>query len=289
LKFSLSTGTLYPYPLRWVLSWARQAGFDGVELVVNPEAIARGGAAMRRLAEAEGVPILSVHPTVIPLPGWRERGGGMEPTIRLAREAGAGVVVMHTPRVERLDEKEGLCYQRRIEAWQNQIVGANQDLQGSGWRGLRLAVENKAVRRKADLEYALTPLDRLRAFADRYDLGLVLDTTHAGSAGDDLLRAWRVFEGRLVNVHLSDMGGWVPLGAIPPVRALLGQHRFPGAGDLALAELLADLASSGYSGPVTLEVGPVAVRAWWPPAVRRRLAQAIAWMRQAAGERGIEA
>jgi sugar phosphate isomerase/epimerase len=255
------------------LSWARQAGFDGVELVINPEVIARGGAATRRLAEAQGLPILSVHPTVIPLPGWRERSGGMEPTIRLAQEAEAGVVVMHTPRTKNLDEGEGLRFRGRIERWQSQLAGS----------GLRLAMENKAVRSRAELEYALTPLEELRAFADRYDLGLVLDTTHAGSAGDDLVRARQVFDGRLLDVHLSDMGGRVPLGAIPQVRTLLGQHRFPGAGSLALAELLTDLAGSGYSGPVTLEVEPTAVRAWWPPAVRRRLAQAVAWMRRAAG------
>ena len=76
MKFSLSTGTLYPYPLRLVFRWARRAGFDGVELVINPEAVARGGRAVRRMARAEGVEIFSAHPTVVPLPGWRERDGG---------------------------------------------------------------------------------------------------------------------------------------------------------------------------------------------------------------------
>jgi sugar phosphate isomerase/epimerase len=271
LRFSLSTGTLYVYPLRSVFRWARAAEFDGIELVVNPEAIARGGQSVRREAEAEGVEILSVHPTVVPLPGWWERHGGMEPTIRLAREAGAGLVVTHVPRFESLDEGQGLVYRRRIEAWQLELVGS----------GLRLAVENKAVRAEADRRYALTPLDRLRAFADRFDLGLVLDTTHAGTADEDLLHARQVFDGRLVNVHMSDVGGWVPLAGWPYVRRLLGEHRFPGAGELSLAGLVADLADSGYAGPVTLEVNPFALRFWWPPAVRRRLAQAITWLRRA--------
>ena len=52
LRFSLSTGTLYAYPLRPVFRWARQAGFDGVELVINPEAAMRGGRAVQRLAQA---------------------------------------------------------------------------------------------------------------------------------------------------------------------------------------------------------------------------------------------
>lgn len=273
MRFCLSTGTLYVYPLRTVFRWAREAGFEGVELVVNPEAIALGGRSVRRLAEAEGIEILTVHPTVIPLPGWRERSGGLDRTIRLAREAGAGLVVMHTPRSESLDEGEGLVYRQRIEEWQPRLSGSD----------LRLAVENKSIRNEACQGYALSPLDRLRAFADRYDLGLVLDTTHAGTADQDLLAASRVFDGRLANVHLSDMGGRVPLAALPGVRTVLGQHRFPGAGDLCLAGLLAGLARDGYVGLVTLELNPHAMRAWWPPAARRRLAEAIKWMRQATG------
>lgn len=272
MKFSFSTGTLYPYPLRLVFGWARQAGFDGVELVINPEAIARGGQAVRRLAQDEGIEILSAHPTVVPLPGWRERDGGMARTIGLAQEAGIGLVIMHTPRSASLEKGEGLVFRQRIEAWRDELAGS----------GLRLAVENKGIRAEAQRHYALTPLDRLQAFAERYDLGLVLDTAHAGTAGEDLHQARRLFGSRLVNVHLSDLGGRVPLASLPLVHRFFGEHRFPGVGDLALAPLLEDLGGSGYAGLVTLEVNPWSVRAWWPPAVRRYLARANEWMRRAA-------
>jgi len=262
---------MYIYPLRWVFRWAREAGFEGVELDVNPEAIARGGRSLRRLAESEGIEILTVHPTVVPLPGWRERYGGMDRTIRLAQEAGAGLVVMHTPRSVSLDDGEGLAFRLMIESWQPKLAG----------NGLHLAVENKAIRTPADRAYALTSLDRLRAFVDRYDLGLVLDTTHAGTAVEDLLSARKVFGNRLANVHLSDMGGRVPLASLPRVETLLGQHRFPGSGHLALQELLVDLGSNGYAGPITLEVNPFAMRVWWPPAVRRRLTEAGLWIKNA--------
>ena len=268
----MSTGTLYAYPLRPVFRWARQAGFDGVELVINPEAIMRGGQAVRRLAQAEGVEVFSAHPTIVPLPGWQERDGGMARTIGLAQEAGIGLVIMHTPRSESLDEGEGLIFRQRIERWQQQLA----------WSDLQLAVENKAIRAEAHRRYALTPLDRLRTFADRYDLGLVLDTAHAGTAGEDLVQARRLFDSRLANVHLSDLGGRLPLAAVPSVQRFFGEHRFPGVGDLALSALLKDLGSSGYAGLVTLEVNPWSVRAWWPPAVRRYLARASQWMRRMA-------
>ena len=279
MKFSLSTGILYPYPLRQVFRWARQAGFDGVELVINPEAAMRGGGAVRRLAQAEGVELLSAHPTILPLPGWRERDGGMARTIELALEAGISQVVMHTPRSQGLDEGEGLVLRERIEGWQRQLAGSD----------LRLAMENKAIHTEAHWHYALTPLDRLRAFADRHDLGLVLDTTHAGTAGEDLIQARRLFGSRLVNVHLSDLGGPLPLARLPLVYRFFGEHRFPGVGDLALAELLRDLGRRDYAGLVTLEVNPWSVRAWWPPAVRRYLARARQWMVQMAGAGVVDA
>jgi sugar phosphate isomerase/epimerase len=276
LKLSLSTGTLYVYPLGTVFRWAREAGFDGVELVVSPEAIVRGGDSVRRMATAAGVEILTVHPTVVPLPGWRERHGGMEPTLQLAHEAGAGVAVMHTPRVHSLEEAAGLAFRQRIEAWQARFAGG----------GLRLAVENKAIHHEGQRAYALSVLERLRAFADRYDLGLVLDTTHAGTAGDDLLQARQLFDGRLANVHVSDWGGRIGRLPLPRVRSVLSEHRFPGSGDLALVPLLADLAGDGYDGPLTLEVSPQSLHIWWPPAVHRRLALAAAWMRRAAKDEG---
>ena len=275
MKLSMSTGSLYPYPLRAVFRMARGAGFDGVEVGVNPEAIARGGQAVRQLAEAEGLSLFSVHPTVVPLPGWREQHGGLDRTIRLAQDAGAQVVVAHTPWTETLDEGKGLAFWRQIEALQARLAGG----------GLRLAIENKAVYREAQRGYALTPLDRLRAFADRYDLGLVLDAVHAGSAGEDLIYARQTFGSRLVNVHLSDLGGSRPFRSVRLLDKLLEQHRFPGVGDLPLAGLLAELQRSGYAGPITLEVGPVDLQAWWPPAARRRLAEAMAWMKDALASR----
>ena len=273
MKISLSTGTLYIYPLRTVFRWAKACGFDGVELSVNPEAIARGGRAVQQMAAQEGTEILSVHPTVVPLPGWWERRAGMGPTIQMALDTGAGIVVTHTPRAESLDGGDGLAFRKSVETWQARLAGT----------ALRLAVENKAIHDEEARRYVLSPLDRLRAFADQYDLGLVLDTTHAGTANEDLLQARQIFDGRLANVHLSDIGGQVPLANLPQARRYVGEHRLPGTGDLALDELLASLSGGSYAGPVTLEVNPFEVRAWWPPAVRHHLTQAAAWMRRAAG------
>jgi sugar phosphate isomerase/epimerase len=112
-----------------------------------------------------------------------------------------------------------------------------------------------------------------------------LDATHAGSAGEDLVRARQTFDSRLVNVHLSDLGGQRPFRLVRMLDKFPEQHRFPGAGDLPLADLLVELQRSDYAGPITLEVGPVDLQAWWPPAARRRLAQAVVWIKGAIASR----
>ncbi len=269
MLLSLSTGTLYVYPLRTVMRWARQTGFDGVEVSINPEAILRGGRAVQRLAEEEGTRILSVHPAVAPIPGWRQRHGGLQRSIALAQQTGAGLVVIHVPRSESLDEGQGLELRGVIEEWQRQPAGT----------GLRLAIENKAVRNPAELRYALTPLNRLRAFADEYDLALVLDTCHAGLAGEELVRARELFGERLANVHFSDMGLPPRFPLLGPVRGSFQEHRPPGAGTLPLKPFLARLAGDGYAGLLTLEVNPLPMRFWWPPEARRRLVSTVSWIR----------
>lgn len=269
MLLSLSTGTLYVYPLRTVFRWARETGFDGVELNINPEAALRGGRAVQRMAAEEGTHILSVHPAVAPIPGWRQRHGGLERTIALAQQTDAGLVVIHVPRAETLDEGQGLEFRGVIEEWQRRSAG----------KSLRLAIENKALRNPAELRYALTPLDRLRAFADDYDLGIVLDTCHAGLAGEDLLHARELFGERLANVHFSDMGR-PPRFPLPrAVRRSFQEHRPPRAGTLPLSPFLARLAADGYAGPLTLEVNPLPMRFWWPPEARRRLVSAVSWIR----------
>jgi sugar phosphate isomerase/epimerase len=280
LKFSLSTGTFYIYPLSVVFRWARQAGFDGVELGTNPEAILRGGQAVRDLAQRWDLEIFSLHPTLIPLPGWSERHGGLDRTISLAQRAGAHMVVMHTPRSESLDSGDGLIFRQKIAEWQARLARTHPG-PGSGQGRLRLAVENKSIRTEADHAWALTPLNRLRAFADRHDLDLVLDTTHAGTAGEDLLQAYHTFNDRLANVHLSDMDASALQVPSPYGHRVLGQHMLPGQGTLPLIDLMAGLSAGGYAGPVTLEVHPIALRIWWPPAVRRHLRWVMAWMKAA--------
>ena len=75
-----------------------------------------------------------------------------------------------------------------------------------------------------------------------------------------------------VGVHMLWIRCNVPWVPITPARLRFG--------------LRGQMSQAGYDGIVTLEVNPVAVRIWWPPAVRRYLDRAMAWMSRAVGREG---
>jgi sugar phosphate isomerase/epimerase len=270
MELSLSTGCIYIYPLRSIFSIARGSGFAGVELVVSPEVEWRGGRYVRRLAESYGLTIFSLHPPILPFPGWSDCRTVVPRLIDLALEVGAGYMVLHPPSARSLADDRGRSY----------VEALTEGLRRTEGTGLCIAIENRAFFRSSDRHYVLSDLRDLRAFADELDLPLVLDTSHAATTSYSLAEAYHILADRLVNVHLSDMRSppW-PLST-PCLHTYFKHHQIPGDGQLPLADLLSRLAADGYSGPITQEISPVALRIWWPPGVKRQLARCVAYVRR---------
>jgi sugar phosphate isomerase/epimerase len=271
VELSLSTGCIYIYPLRSIFSIARESGFAGVELVVGPEVKLRGGRYVRRLAESYGLTIFSVHPPILPFPGWSDYRTVVPRLIDLALEVGARYVVLHPPNARSLTDGRGRSY----------VEALREGLQHTEGTDVRIAIENRAFFRPRDRDYVLSDLRELRAFADELDLTLVLDTSHAATTSYSLAEAYHVFADRLVNVHLSDIRSppW-PLST-PSLHTYLKHHQIPGDGQLPLVDFLSHLAADGYCGPITLEISPVALRIWWPPSVKSQLARCVAYVQGA--------
>ena len=271
MELSLSTGCIYIYPLRSIFNIARESGFAGVELVVSPEVELRGSRYIRRLAASYGLTIFSLHPPVLPFPGWSDYRTIVPRLIDLAQEVGAGYVVLHPPNTLNLADHRGRRYVEALTKGMQRTEGA----------GLRIAIENRAFFRPQDRRYALSDLRDLRAFADELDLPLVLDTAHAATSSYSLAEAYHILADRLVNVHLSDMRSPPWPFHTPYLHTYLKHHQIPGDGQLPLADLLGRLAADGYCGPITLEISPIALRIWWPPGVKGQLARCVAYVRRA--------
>ncbi len=271
---SLSTASLYVYPLRRTFSLAKRSGFDGVELVIGPEVEWRGPEYVRQLSREFSLPVLSVHPPLFGFPGWRRVQTSIAPylgkAVEITRRVDAPILVLHMPHAPTLDEGIG---QRFVAG----ITGSSRQLNGSG---PRFAVENGPLVRPRDAEYVLRRLPDLRAFADEHNFPMTLDTAHVGTWGLDLLDALDYFEDRLVNVHFSDLREVSFIVRRRPfLHSYLTQHQLPGAGHLPLGDFVRALNERRYAGPITFELSPLSLQLWSPRKVEENLRACVEFVR----------
>jgi len=270
LRISLSTASLYLYPLRRVFALGRETGYDGLELALGPGPIPQDGSALRQLSQEYGLPIFSMHPPMVPLPG-RSHHRLLPQMMRLAHELGCPLVVIHAPKARSLSEGLGAEYAAAVEACVE------------GWKegSPRLCLENQAVFRAEDRSYALCRPQNLCRFADRLDVLITLDTAHAASFPYELGEAYEALAERLVNVHLSDFREGL---SIPPwfnLHSYFKHHQIPGEGDLPLMPFLKRLKGDVYDGIITVEVSPFSLQAWRPAKVRENLRRCLDFVREA--------
>ena len=269
MKFSFSTGTLYHLPLRTAFALAHEAGFEGVELVLGPEVILRGAAYVQRLSREYQLPVLSLHPPIVPYPGHNKAARILPRLVSLAEQVDCNLVVLHTPKVTTPQKTAWTEFVKTL-------LRERERLQDK----IRISLENAGIFWESDVHYILHDIQRLRAFADRYDLPLTFDTAHAGTSSYELLEAYALCDGRVVNVHFSDLVQRRIFPDWPPLYTFFKHHQMPGEGILPLAEFVRVLLRTGYSGIFTLEVSPTAVGAWSLSRVREGLTRAIKFVRQ---------
>jgi len=245
------------YPLRTeaAFEYAARLGYDGVELMVWAESVSQDIAAVRRMSESYGIPVLSVHAPCLLI---SQRVWGADPvskldrSVRAAEELGAQTVVVHPP----------FRWQRRYaDGFTDQVASLEQS------SDVMVAVENMFPFRADRIFGTGQPsISRMRkrggspgiavsAFAPSYDpldgnhAHYTLDLSHSATAGTDAVEmAGRMGEG-LVHLHLCDGSG-----------ASTDEHLVPGRGTQPTAEICQMLAASNFAGHVILEVTTSGVR-----------------------------
>ncbi len=225
-----STGSLYPFGLERVYRWISEAGYDGVEIMMDERWDTHQEDYLGGLIERHGVPILALHPP-LRRGAW---GLGPEETLvrvaKLARRMEVPVVVAHPP-------PPG----RPLERWKAGPLREARE------QGVTVAVENMP-RSQAGGVFGIR---RRSCYLPEHLAGVgdvTLDTSHAGASKVDILRAHTVLAAQLRHLHLSDSN----------LESGRDEHRLPGKGRLPLKPLLSALAASGYTGAVSLELKP------WP-------------------------
>lgn len=269
MRLSFSTATCFLRSLDYNLRMARDLGYDGVELVIGPEAVVAGATPLRRAVERVGLPTLSVHPPFTPLPGWPRRYiHGIPRMMALARDLGAEVGITHTINFYHPGAPRNAYFSEALRRGQ-----------AAGGDSVALTIESSQYNPREPLGY-LDHLQRLVNYARTRGCGLTFDTCHAGACHEDILLDYALVRPLLRNVHLNDLV-WRSGRA--------RTHLAPGDGELPLRELLGRLARDGYDGLVTVELHPREVALGGRGATERALGRALALMRAAIAESVAEA
>jgi sugar phosphate isomerase/epimerase len=226
---ALSTASVYPESTRTGFVLARELRYDGVELMVWTDRVSQDVAAVGRLADASGVPVVAVH---APCLAVTQRVWSPDPVERLrlavtaAVDLGARTVVVHPP-----------------FRWQRGYVAtfADEVRRAEEQSGVTVAVEN------------MFPVVRGGVRAVPYSPGFdptvaghrhyTLDLSHTAAAGEDAMALLERMGPGLAHVHLADGSG-----------APRDEHLVPGRGTQPCAQVCARLAASGFAGTVVLEV-----------------------------------
>ncbi len=262
MRLSFSTGTFYHRSLDYSLRLARDLGFDGVELAIGPEALYGGLPPLRRAIERVGMPVLSVHPPFVRMPGWPRWPAHRIPRMMaLARDLGAEIGITHTINFYDPASPRNAHFSQAIRL----------GLQAGGGE-VALTIENSQYNRRKRMAY-LDHLSRLMNYAQTRGCGVTFDTCHAGACHEDILQDYERVRPLLRNVHLNDL--------IWEDERRPRTHVTLGDGTLPLRELVERMARDDYRGLVTLEIHPREVGLVGRAAAERALSRSLDLIRSA--------
>jgi sugar phosphate isomerase/epimerase len=239
----LSTGSVHTLPLEQQFELAKEAGFQGLELVLNRHFSAEVAARVAELSDRLDLPVRNLHAPFEPIPGWGTQPDAIVRTAELGRALGAVSITFHPP--QRAMEDVG------FQRWFGEI----HDFQAEIGRGkIAITLENMPrmrVWRGVKVPFATTPYryqnrDEMWELLEERNLFMTFDTTHFGTTKESLPAAFAQFRDRVRVVHLSNF------------RNRDFQEHLPvDQGDLDLAPFIRRLCSFGYQGLLTFEVFPV--------------------------------
>jgi sugar phosphate isomerase/epimerase len=267
---ALSTGSLYNYGTARTARLAADAGFDGLEVMVDERWDTRDPAYLSAIAAEVSLPVLAIHaPSRARM--WGDEIERVRRTVALAQAVGAPTAVVHPPvryrwfavRRSPFMSFSLLTPLRRRSPY---LAWLLDEASGYGAAsGVTIAVENMPRNvLVGSWSVNLFELGRLQDL--RRAPSVALDTTHLGTWGVDILGALDALGSRVTHVHLSDYGG--------------AEHSLPGEGRLPLAPFLRALARSAFAGIITVELVPEVLGAGDDRVVAERLARARAFCRE---------
>jgi sugar phosphate isomerase/epimerase len=242
MELILSTGSVHTLPLERQFAIAREAGFAGLEYVITREHDGRKEAELLAHTQSSGLPVRNLHAPFQRMDGWGNQADCVLRTVELARRLNSRSITFHPPQ-RALEEVEFVRWMSRIDDFQAQVGGGDVLVtvenmpRARSWRGIRLPFATDPFRYQRR--------DELWDLLEERNLYLTFDTTHFGTAGENLPACFAQFRERVRTVHLSNFRS-----------RDFQEHLPPHEGDLDLTNFVRRLTRAGYQDLVTLEVFP---------------------------------
>lgn len=234
MKISLSSGTLFTFPLRKVFEIASELDFDGIELIINQEF--QRVNTLKLIEELQGiVPILSIHAPFMPLDGWGAPMDSLKSCVELAEKRGIGLVNFHPP--------SWMGFEVSFWRWLYKVNDFQKEL---GTESVIVTLENMPWIGQFKINpHILSDTRKLIEFIQERNLFMTFDCTHMGSGKANFINDFYLCynSGRIRNIHFSDYGHG-------------REHLIPGHGMLPLTRFLNHLRNTDYNDTVTLELSP---------------------------------
>jgi sugar phosphate isomerase/epimerase len=235
MLISLSTGSLFTLPLKKVCELAAEAGFDGVELIINQD-FQKVNAFKAVASLQEITTIHSIHAPFMPLDGWGGPMDSLRLSIELAADRGIPLVNFHPP--------SWMGGEIGFWRWLYSVHDFQKEVGSNGQ--VTVTIENMPwVGRFKINPNILSNTQHMIDFIHEHNLFLTFDCTHMGSGKANFINDFYLFyeSGRIRNIHFSDYGHG-------------REHLLPGHGILPLTRFLNHLRSTDYQSTVTLELDP---------------------------------
>src|ERR1039457_6359611 len=171
MLISLSTGSLFTFPLKKVCEFAAEAGFDGVELIINQDFQKINP--LKLVAALQEITIIhSIHAPFMPLDGWGGPADSLRICIELAVERGIPLVNFHPP--------SWMGFEVVFWRWFYSVQDFQKEIGRDGQ--VVVTVENMPwVGRYKINPHILSNTRRMIDFIHEHNLYLTFDCTHMGS------------------------------------------------------------------------------------------------------------
>lgn len=270
-----STGSLHLRETSECFRWAAEAGFDGIEVMIDQRYSTRDPVLLNRLSEQHNIPIYAVHNSFFyNLSDWPDGSDAIamiKKTVELAQQVNAKVVVVHLPLKAGSSIVSAPGKHYRGVHFQNPDKALYKWIKSGGFAeyqksiDIKLCVENMPKRSIPLLVKDMVYWNSMEAWSQVHDY-LTLDTTHWGTWNQQPIDALKMAGDRVRHIHLSNFNGQ--------------EHQMPENGHLDLGAVLAYVNNSPNEISVSFESHPHALEYQDEEKILANLRKVVAFCRK---------